>query len=220
MSRPERKRLAADREPSRIPGEGRIELEPSAGDLQINPLRVGNPLAAVSRLSDRLKPQQKEPAAEPPGAPHGRLFRPGSVVPASGVYNVVDKHGVYLEHQITCHRGRRFPPAPHEEILKKFPERRDEHELAGPAVEDLYAYELAYKAIHLLPDDEPLEYPPTTYLPGEAVPVSGIYNLVDEDGRYVYHQRALVHDHDSFPPLEDPAARGYALAFPAQRLRH
>lgn len=167
-------------------------------------------------------PAEQRPARrrrEPTGALEGKRYRPGATVPASGIYNVVDRKGVYLEHQITCHYGNRFPPAPHEEILKKFPERREEHEQAGPEAKDLYEYELAYKAVHLAPNEEPT-YPPTIYLPGERVPVSGLYNVVDEDGHYRYYQRALVHDGDSFAPLNDPAAHGYMLAFPAKHLHH
>lgn len=191
MSRRDGHRHSPDPEPTRIPGQGGIELESTAGGIQLQPLELPH-------LGGEPHPGETKP--ERSGALDGRTFGPGQEVPVSGVYNVLDENGAYLERQITCHSGNQFPP---------------QGERGGHP-----QYELAYRAIHLAPEDEPLPYPPSIHLPGDTVPISGIYDVVDEKGRYVYYQRALVENHDVFDPLDDPVAYGYVLAFPARHLRH
>lgn len=191
MSRRDSSRPSPDREPTRIPGQGGIELESTAGSIQLQPFELphsGNEPKPGGRKRERSR------------GLGGRTFGPGEKVPVSGVYNVLDENGAYLERQITCHSGNQFPPQGKKGVHPQ--------------------YELAYRAIHLAPTDEPLPYPPNIYRPGETVPISGLYDVVDEEGRYVYYQRALVEDHDVFDPLEDPVAYGYVLAFPARHLHH
>lgn len=182
-----------EREPTRVPGEGGIELESTAGNIQLTPVNVASLLQKQSPGEGPPSPGKKGPRGVP-------AYRPGTPAPASGVYNVLDEAGNYLEVQITSHEGKPLPPPP---------------EGKGP-----WQYELAYKAIHLTPTDEPIPYPPEIHRSGEAVPVSGLYNVVDAQGRYLFHQRALVERTDKFPPLEDPLAEGYTLAFPAKHLAH
>jgi hypothetical protein len=38
------------------------------------------------------------------------IYRPGERVPASGIYNAVDKYGTYVGYQRTCVVGEPFPP--------------------------------------------------------------------------------------------------------------
>ena len=187
-----------ERVPGRIPGEGGIPLEPMAGNAQL-----GLPSGARHLLRSQRKEKQPSPGQR--GWPWGELFDANTEVPASGVYNVVDREGRYLDHQTTCHQGDGFPPATHEELLRK----------AGG---DRYRYELAYEAVHLAAEDRPPPHPTTIYLPGEDVPISGVYNVVDREGNYLFHQRAWVKDHDEFGPTKDPAAHGYVLAYPAKHL--
>jgi hypothetical protein len=37
------------------------------------------------------------------------IYRPGETVPVSGIYNVVDRYGVYQGRQITSEGGETFP---------------------------------------------------------------------------------------------------------------
>lgn len=182
-----------NREPTRVPGEGGIELESTAGNIQLTPANVASLWKSQSPEEGPPSPRKKKPHRAP-------TYGPGTPAPASGVYNVVDEAGKYLEVQITSHAGKPLPPPPEGKEPCK--------------------YELAYKAIHLTPTDEPIPYPPEIHRSGETVPVSGLYNVVDAQGRYLFHQRALVEETDKFPPLEDPLAEGYALAFPAKHLAH
>ena len=46
--------------------------------------------------------------------------------------------------------------------------------------------------------------------PGERVPVSGIYNVVNEDHEYLDHQKTCV-EGEPFPPTVDPKAFGYVI---------
>lgn len=40
-------------------------------------------------------------------------YKPGDIVPISGLYGVVDQHHRYTGREVTCVKGHRFPPAPH-----------------------------------------------------------------------------------------------------------
>lgn len=185
-----------NREPTRVPGEGGIELESTAGNIQLTPVSAATLLQNQGPEEGSPSPGKKE--KKRPRRPP--TYRPGTLAPASGVYNVLDEAGEYLEVQITSHAGKPLPPPP---------------EGKGP-----WRYELAYKAIHLMPTDEPIPYPPEIHRSSETVPVSGLYNVVDAQGRYLFHQRALIERSDRFPQLEDPLAEGYTLAFPAKHLAH
>lgn len=182
-----------ERRPTRTPGEGGIELESTAGNLQVKPAETAS-LVREALPGDRKRKWRRR---------RGRrviTYKPGDLAPASGVYNVVDKRGKYVHLQITCHANKPFPPP---------------YGSSEPR-----EYELAYEAIHLSLADEPVPFPPQIHRPGERVPVSGIYNVVDEQGRYLFDQRALVEQRQTFDPLGDPRAYGYALAFPARHLAH
>ena len=38
------------------------------------------------------------------------IYRPGDTVPVSGIYNVVDRYGIYVGRQVTSEGGETFPP--------------------------------------------------------------------------------------------------------------
>jgi hypothetical protein len=40
----------------------------------------------------------------------GDVFKPGDTVPASGIYRVIHDPAHAQEHEVTCVRGKRFPP--------------------------------------------------------------------------------------------------------------
>lgn len=191
-----------------MPGEGGITLESTAGNAQLE-----LPSSVREFVEQRLtkEPPHPEPRAhaQAPGTrmgwPWGRSFEVHGEVPASGVYDVVDDDDNYLDHQITCHAGDQFPPATHEELLKRVG--------AGS-----YHYRLAYEAAHLAPDPGPEWYSGTIFLPGQEVPVSGVYDVVDKDGNYLDRQRVWVKGHDNFGPTDDAEAHGYMLAYAARHL--
>lgn len=199
MSEGRKRPPSTERAPRRVPGEGGIRLEATAGNAQLEfPSGVKR---ALDMGGERELHEREVAQAEH----RGERFKPHDYVPASGVYNVVDENGCYLDHQITCHRGNRFPPATHEELLRK----------AGVGT---YSYELAYEAVHLTAGNRPPPHPTRIYRPGETVPISGVYNVVDREGNYLFHQRAWVEDRDEFESPSDPMAYGYVLAYPAKHL--
>jgi len=122
------------------------------------------------------------------------IHRPGEHVPFSGVYDVVDDHGRYLEYQraVTQPSNGR----------NTFPEL-DDGRAAG------YVIRAA-----------PLNYvqPEPRYGPGREVPFDGIYDVVDIDGHWVGTQKVCIKGHP-FPPLalsvplfgHAGAPHGYAL---------
>lgn len=43
----------------------------------------------------------------------GTIYRPGSTVQVSGIYNVVNVNGTPQGRQVTCVEGEPFPPTQH-----------------------------------------------------------------------------------------------------------
>jgi len=192
-----------EKAPTRIPGQGGIELESSGGSIRLESLELhrAEPVADSAATSEPVTPERRRRRLwrrEPPGALEGKRYKPGERVPVSGVYNVLDESGRYLKRQVTCHVDSSFPPG-----HKKDTPRR---------------YELAYRAIHLVPEEGDVPYPAEIYLPGDTVRISGIYDVVDRDGHFLHYQRALIEDKETFDPLDDPKAYGYMLAFRARHL--
>jgi hypothetical protein len=177
--------------PSRLPGEGPVELEPVAGDIQLAGLR---------------HPGSKRPSRTVEG-----VFRPHEPVPVSGVYDIVDKGGNYLRSQVTCHQGSQFPPTKSHFALGADGRGTEEDE-------SHFGYRLAYEAVHL---QRAARLDDTIRLPGERVPVSGVYDVVDMHGEYLLHQRACV-EGEVFPvsDVHDPDAYGYRLQYEAEHLSH
>lgn len=212
MSAGDRARGSASPRPTRIPGQGDIELATMAGDLQLTaPRRPGTPRPTGLRVATDEQRQ--------------RIYRPREAVPVSGVYDVVDQDGAYLDYQITCHVGSEFPPS-----RARRAHRRGRQWTGGPRPVE-YGYRLAYEAAHLHPAGEREDEPTARiFRPGEPVPVSGIYGVVDGDGVYLEHQRACVrHRHGEdprararnvFPPIDgsSPDAVGYVLHYEAEHL--
>lgn len=199
MSELARTERPAEPPPGRIPGEGCIPLESTAGNAQL-----GLP-SRVQALVDGVRAPRRRARGAGDDWPWGARFGPRDEVPASGVYDVVDGEGRYLEHQVTCHEGTRFPVATHEELLKA---------IGG----DPYFYELSYRATHLARAEMSPPDPSRVYRPGEEVPVSGVYNVVDRKGNYRSHQRAWVKGKDRFGSTKDPEGYGYVLAYRAVHL--
>lgn len=212
MSEPGRRRLPFTGPPSRQPGQGDVELEPVAGDMQL-----GSPALSNLRRAGRAKATEWE---------RTHLFPPGARAPVSGVYDVVDDDGAYLEGQITCHEGTEFPVT-----QNKRARARDEQveEANGRGVTRVrtvhhYGYRLAYEAVHLTP---PVPKDEAIYLPGDLIPASGVYNVVDLNGMYLLHQRACVHNkvgdkakRNRFPETGEmePGTYGYRLEYEAEHL--
>lgn len=195
---------SAARAPSRVPGEGGIELEATAGDLQLGRRPEGAPTRSRGRRVATAEQRRT-------------IYAPPEIAPVSGVYNVVDELGNYLGLQVTCHAGRGFPPLPGEEIIYD-----------GQPPRQVAGYSLAYEAAHLVGGPEPEAASTAIYRPGELVPHSGIYGVVDRHGTYLRHQRACVCEHhkaeserERFPSLDyaGPDAYGYVLQFRADHLK-
>lgn len=203
--------------PSRQPGKDKVGLEPVSGDIQLRQPRL-------PQILERKRGERKATAAQ-----RSRLYHVGDEVPVSGIYDLVDEDGDYLGSQVTCHEGTSFPAT----------RSRKAHEYDEPydgRVRPHFRYRLAYEAEHLVrPPAEPEPPEPSepiddrTYLPGETVQTSGVYNVVErESGRYLGFQRACVKSKHGpsgktnvFPESEGapPGSYGYRLEYPANLLR-
>lgn len=209
----ERRRLPFTGSPSREPGQGEIELEAMAGDIQLTPPL----LSRWRRRAGRARATQHRREA---------LHKPTEKAPVSGVYDLVDDRGNYLSSQVTCHEGEDFPVTNNHfaRELDELCEETDEKGRKTQRIVHHYRYRLAYEALHLGP---PPARDETIHLPGEVIPTSGVYDVVDLDGTYLLQQRACVHSktgdpktRSRFPETEgpEPGAYGYRLAYPAEHL--
>ena len=113
------------------------------------------------------------------------IHKEGSIVIDSGIYDVVDCHGTYLNHQEACIENQTFP------------------KLTDPRAQG-GGYVLHSKTRHVHP-------PKVVWRPRQRVRYSGIYDVVDSDGRYLDHQITCVAGR-IFPPIHDiPHGDGYVL---------
>ena len=152
----------------------------------------------------------------------GKLYRPHNKVPVSGVYNIVDEQGNYLNSQITCHAGKYFPATANPSVGKAVEHFRE----AGAGKQGPpFGYRLVFEALHLYPPPEDENPPPgdedhAIHEPGDPVRVSGVYNVVALEGEgYLRHQRTCIKG-EKFPPTvgPDPHAYGYVLEYRADHL--
>jgi hypothetical protein len=205
---------------SRTPGQGVVGLEPVSGDIQLRTPKLSRLLPSVGK--HKASKQERE-----------KLWEPTEKAPVSGVYDIVDEDGNYLHSQITCHEDEDFP-ATHSHYARELDELLEEKGDDGSGTGRIvhhYRYRLAYEATHLTQQepDAPQRAPMGNriYLPGEIVPTSGIYNVVDRKGRYLRHQRACVHSkigdvakENRFPETKGPkpGTYGYMLDYATKHL--
>lgn len=127
-----------------------------------------------------------ELASPPPRADW--ISAPGTEVAHSGIYDIVDDHGRYLNYQRAVTTSDHRPHS-------SFPPLGDPR-AAG--------YVLRKSPTHAHEDRRDI------YVPGQEVPWDGIYDVVDADGKYLELQKVCVKGMH-FTPLPDPAAVGYLL---------
>ena len=174
-------------------GEIFFESEAVEGDHHDHHAAVAEITPAV--VARRILDEQARPSCETEREREEReeemRYLAGEIVPDSGIYDVIDADGGYLGYQQVCVEGRPFP-ALHGSGL------------SGSAVDNprAAAYVLRKKCLHLSAD--------TSLWPHERVRVSGIYNVVDEHGAYLLHQKTFRAG-SRFVPLNDARALGYVL---------
>lgn len=150
----------------------------------------------------------------------GKLFRPHNKVPVSGIYDIVDEQGNYLESQVTCHAGENFPPTANRRALDALERFRKAGAQGKAPIGPPFGYRLAFEAAHLDHSPPPQDEDHAIHRPGETVQISGVYNVVDlKTGSYLRHQRTCIGDRE-FPATEgpDPDAYGYRLQHSAEHL--
>ncbi|MCG8458494.1 MAG: hypothetical protein MI919_19630 [Holophagales bacterium] len=154
---------------------GAIELSRMAGELDL-----GKAIPELEQGGRKQSPPPEDVLAAP------TIHRPGTRVVDSGIYDVVDRHGTYLNHQVVCVEGKR----------RTFPSLTDPR---------AFGYVLRRKTRHIHP-------PENIYTPGRRVAYSGIYDVVDKRGKYLGHQKTCAGG-DLFPPMKKiPHGYGYVLA--------
>lgn len=109
------------------------------------------------------------------------IYHSNDKVPDSGIYLVVDKDGNWLGHENTYIEGKKFGPF-------------NDERAAG--------YVFRRKTMFMKPHP--------VFLPGQPVEVSGIYDVVNENGDWIAHQEACRAG-DVFPPVVHKNAYGYVL---------
>lgn len=109
----------------------------------------------------------------------GQVHRPGERIELSGIYDVVDHEGRYLSYQEALTEDHLFP------------ELDDDR---------AYGYVARELAVHMSPRER--------FLPNQRVPTSGIYDVVDQYGRYLDHQK-VCRAGGHFPPFIQPLPPGF-----------
>ena len=119
-----------------------------------------------------------------------KIHRPGTKVIDSGVYEVIDKHGCFLNLQIVAMQNQEFPMVDHPFAI---------------------GFILHVKAEHLSKG--------LMFKPADEVPYSGIYDVA-VDGVRKYHDRQVTcMAGDNFPPMVDaqkPNVYSYVLNYRAR----
>ncbi|MDJ0841171.1 MAG: hypothetical protein QNK37_31960, partial [Acidobacteriota bacterium] len=118
--------------------------------------------------------------------PMPRIHRPGTLVEDSGVYDVIDVHGCFLDLQIIAVRRELFPMVDHPRAIGYILHIKEEHD---------------HKGICCQPND-PVHY-------------SGVYDVINK-GKNSLDYQATLNAEDSFPPITIPGGVGYVLAYRAR----
>ncbi len=147
---------------------------------------------AIEGAPGTIEPSRVHPAAGAPPVlriPLPWVHRPGDKVPCSGIYDVVDDHGRYLNHQRAVTQVG-----------------SDSH--VFPDIDDRRA---AGYVLRVAPINQGAWQP--TFHPGQRVPWDGIYDVLDGNGHWVGTQKVCVAG-TPFPPFMlavEPAPQSYAL---------
>nr|MDJ0841729.1 hypothetical protein [Acidobacteriota bacterium] len=115
-----------------------------------------------------------------------RLHRPGTLVEDSGVYDVVDEHGRFLNLQIMAIENKPFPMVDHPRAKMFILHIKTEHLRKG-----------------------------ISFKPGESVLYSGIYDVVNGNKESIGRQVTCMAG-DPFPPIKDSIGEGYVLDYRAR----
>jgi len=130
-----------------------------------------------------------------------QLYKPGEIVPTSGRYAVINPDGNSEGREVTSTRGEHFPPTPepgmHYQLVDETLHKGNQEFLSQPQ-----------KDVMTIGENEQL------YKPGEIVPTSGQYSLLNPDGSSQGREVTATKG-EHFPPTPESGMR-YMLVDPTR----
>lgn len=163
-----------------------VRLDSSSTSIVLNELDLSSMVDMVDfqPVIEKLSGSHPDGSAAKLPGKSPTFHRPGERVADSGIFDLVDENATYLNHQETLIEGQAFPEP-----------------LGDPRAR---GYVLRHRAKHARP-------PTSTFVPGEVVPYSGIYDVVDASSNAKGLQKTCIAGH-RFPPMPDGVhGSGYAL---------
>lgn len=130
-----------------------------------------------------------------------QLYKPGEIVPTSGQYEVINPDGGSSGREVTATKGEHFPPTPESGMrymLVDETKHKGNQELLNKLRKDVIRTE----------DSEQL------YKPGEIVPQSGQYEVINPDGGSAGREVTSTKG-EHFPPTSESGMH-YTLVDPTQ----
>ncbi len=128
-----------------------------------------------------------------------QLFKPGEIVPESGRYQLINAHGSSEEREVTSTKGEHFPPTPepgmHYQLVDST--RHKDKEAANQQ-----------EKVTTPSEEQQL------FKPGETVPESGQYQLINAEGRSEGREVTSTKG-EHFPPTPEPGMH-YQLVDPTR----
>lgn len=128
-----------------------------------------------------------------------QLYKPGEIVPTSGRYELINSDGSSEGREVTSTKGEHFPPTPESGMHYKLVDPTHHKDQEAPNQQE---------------DDVTTTENQQLYKPGEIVPQSGQYELINVDGSSEGREVTSTKG-EHFPPTPE-AGMHYKLADPTQ----
>lgn len=146
------------------------------------------PMTASANKTDTIAANKSE---------NQQLFKPGEIVPESGRYQLINADGSSEEREVTSTKGEHFPPTP---------EPGMHYQLVDPTRHKDKAAANQQENVTTPSDEQQL------FKPGEIVPESGQYQLINADGNSAGREVTSTKG-EPFPPTPE-SGRHYKLVDP------
>lgn len=154
----------------------------------------------TTTITEHRSNQQERDSIQVVEGQNQQLFKPGEIVPESGRYEVLNSDRNSEGREVTSTKGEHFPPTPESGMYYKLvdPTKHKNKQVLNQQENN----------ITTISENERL------YKPGEIVPESGQYELINSDGSSQGREVTSTKG-EHFPPTPEPGMH-YKLVDPTQ----